>query len=337
MLHPSHRLSRTLGALIVVALLLSFGGLTVVRANTFAATTTAELIADIATANGNGLDNTITLTAGGTYAISSANNGAAGDENGLPVISSSGHTLTINGNGATLANSAASARFFTVNSGATLVLNNLTLSNGKIVGPDSAHTALGVGADAFGGAINNQGTVTASVVTFSGNSVVGGDGVLTPGCNPPPLHSCDRPPGGGYGGAINNTGTLTLTTSIFTNNSANGGNATQPGTSAGQAFRAKDGGNAFGGAIYTTGSLTVSGSTFTSNGATGGGGAAKGVGGQGGNGGRALGGAIALVSATVNTITTSTFSANHIAGGGGLDGGYGGSVAGGAIAFAPTN
>lgn len=128
---------RALAALLAVVAL-SVGNSTLVHAATFTPPDVSTLIANIATANSNGQDNTINLTAGGTYTLMGANNGVAGDENGLPVIASSGHTLTIVGNGATITrgSGAPNFRIFTVNSGTTLVLNNFILSNGRIVGPD---------------------------------------------------------------------------------------------------------------------------------------------------------------------------------------------------------
>ncbi|MDQ6832520.1 MAG: hypothetical protein M3008_03890, partial [Chloroflexota bacterium] len=53
---------------------LDFGSAVFVRAATFTPADAATLIANIATANGNGQDNTITLTAGGTYTLTSVNN-----------------------------------------------------------------------------------------------------------------------------------------------------------------------------------------------------------------------------------------------------------------------
>ncbi|MHB8647571.1 MAG: choice-of-anchor Q domain-containing protein, partial [Thermomicrobiales bacterium] len=132
MLRPLNRLIRVLGTLVVMMVVVPLGELVIVRAATFNPPDAATLIAAIGTANGNGQDNVINLTSGGTYTIGVVNNGAAGDENGLPVIASSGHTLTINGNGATITRggSAPNFRFFTVNSGATLTLNQVNVSNG---------------------------------------------------------------------------------------------------------------------------------------------------------------------------------------------------------------
>ncbi len=116
----------------------------------------AHLISAITTANGNGQDNTIILASGGMYTLSLVNNGdpTTATANGLPVISGT-HTLTIVGNGATIARSAAGGtpnfRFFQVNSGAALALNNLTLTNGLVLGTNGAPGT--VGADGATGTI----------------------------------------------------------------------------------------------------------------------------------------------------------------------------------------
>ncbi|MDQ6604352.1 MAG: hypothetical protein M3Z19_16630, partial [Chloroflexota bacterium] len=185
----------------VVAALVLLPTLTVVRAASFNPHDAATLIANIATANGNGADNTITLDAGVTYTLTAVNNGdpAAATANGLPVLSGT-HTLTIVGNGATIARSAAggtpSFRFFQINSGATLVLNNLTLANGLALGADG--TAGTVGTD---GASGSSGNVSGGA---GSNGGPGGVGVSA------------------QGGAILNNGTLTVADGIFRNNGAQG-------------------------------------------------------------------------------------------------------------------
>src|SRR6266508_147517 len=63
----------------------------------------AGLIAAINTTNSAGAD-TITLAAGCTYTLTAVNNNGVNGPNGLPVLAGA---LTINGNGATIARSAA--------------------------------------------------------------------------------------------------------------------------------------------------------------------------------------------------------------------------------------
>ncbi|MHB8735597.1 MAG: choice-of-anchor Q domain-containing protein [Terriglobales bacterium] len=284
------RPARMLVITLCTVLAVQAGMLTVVRAATFNPPDVPTLIANIATANGNGQDNTINLTAGATYTLTSVNNGAAGDENGLPVITSSGHTLTINGNGATLTrgSGAPNFRFFTVNSGATLTLNQVNVSNGNLVAPnglDGPNRANG--ADVFGGAIRNNGTTNITGGTFSGNSVIGGNGNSGGGSG-----------GAGNGGAIHNDGTLSITGATLANNRATGGNGGGGGN-----FVPGDGGIANGGAISTTDTLTVAGATLSSNRAT------------GGNGFNYIptvhGGALYDTGASV-TISGTTFSQNSV-------------------------
>src|SRR6516164_5256950 len=108
------------------------------------AATVSDLIADINAANALGGSNTITLVAGNTFPLTAVNN-TTDSANGLPVIAANDN-LTIQGNGDTIARSTASGtpafRFFDVAAGAALTLENLTLTNGQVVG-DTGMTAYG--------------------------------------------------------------------------------------------------------------------------------------------------------------------------------------------------
>ena len=92
------------------------------------------------------------------------------------------HSVTVSGNNA--------VRVFTVNSGVTFNLNNITVANGKT--PDGSNCPA-----ACGGGILNNGTVNVTNSAFSGNSA---------------YYS---------GGGIYNFGTLNVTNSTFSGNSAN--------------------------------------------------------------------------------------------------------------------
>src|SRR5438874_494935 len=98
----------------------------------FTATSVAELIADINAANAAGGSNTITLAAGTTFKLNAVVNGFNGS-NGLPQISA-GDNLTIIGNANTIQRSTTRGtpafRLFNIDYGASLTLNNLTLSGG---------------------------------------------------------------------------------------------------------------------------------------------------------------------------------------------------------------
>ena len=94
------------------------------QAGTYNASTPAELIAAINAANADGLASTINLSSGAIFAFSSGTGGTA-----LPTITGS---MTIEGNSAILrrASTAGDLRLISV-SGGTLVLNNITIEDGR--------------------------------------------------------------------------------------------------------------------------------------------------------------------------------------------------------------
>lgn len=248
----------------------------------------AGLIAAIAAANASGGATAINLAAGGVYTVTTANNASATGANGFPIITGNAQ-ITINGNGATIQRSTAAGtpnfRFFTINSGATLQVNNLALLRAFVTGAAS-------GSDGTGGAILNNGTLVVTNGDLEANGAFGTNGAAGTG-------SANGSPGGNAnGGAIANAGTATITGSTFATNSTTG--ATGGAGNAGG-----KGGDASGGAIANSGTLTIINSTFTRNTAIGG------VGGDsngtvpGANGGNAHGGAIAFNtgSAIVTNVT----------------------------------
>jgi predicted outer membrane repeat protein len=214
---------------IIVALMLASLSLATGTAHpTFAATTTnigcpnySTLASDIATAgSGDVLQfncfTTTTISFGGTITFGNAVT--------LDGSTSPGHVTLDGGSGQQL---------FVVNSGVTVGLTALTLSRG--------HTSI------YGGAIYNDGTVTVTNSTFSGNYAYGS--AL------------------GYGGAIYNVGTATVTNSTFSGNFAyNGGAIYNAGTAtvANSTF-SQNTANSYGGAIYNIGTVTVTNSTFSGN------------------------------------------------------------------------
>ena len=152
---------------------------------------------------------------------------------------------------------------FTIASGVTVTITNLTLTNGtaeEYGGAIYNSGNLNVNNSTFtnstanynGGAIYNEGNLTLGNSTFTGNTANAGgaitnvDGTLTVGNS---TFTGNTAP---HGGAITNVdGTLTVGNSTFTGNTASDA----------------------GGAIYNfTGTLTVGNSTFTGNTATGDGG-----------------------------------------------------------------
>ena len=195
--------------------------------------------------------------------------------------------ITLSGGGTT--------KVFTVNSGATLSLANLTISNAACY------------------AIGSNGTVTVTNTMFSGNSASGG------GCgaifNNGTLTVTNSTFSGNSAGAIyNNMGTVTVTNSTFSGNRTFTGNS---GSDSGAIFNGgklsvtnstftRNSTLGSGGAIYNLSTLTVDNSTFSGNGA---GGGADGFGGGGG--------AIFNNIGTL-TVTNSTFSRNSATATGGV-------------------
>jgi CSLREA domain-containing protein len=160
-----------------------------------------------------------------------------------------------------------------VASGAALNINHLTIADGANSGAT------------FGGGIRNNGTLTVSNSTFSGNEC----GNLAFG-----------------GGAIYSEGTLTVTDSTFSGNACGevafgGGAIYSKGslTVTGSTFSGNACNQALGGAIYNAGSLTVTNTTFSRNGAA----PFSGESGRAGAGG-------AIYNGGTTKVTNNTFSDN---------------------------
>jgi hypothetical protein len=94
----------------------------------------AGLISAIQNANSTTEPDMISLAAGCMYTLTALDNHLDG-KNGLPNITT---TITIDGNGATIAraSSAPHFRIFHIGSGGSLTLNNLTVSNGLVAHVD---------------------------------------------------------------------------------------------------------------------------------------------------------------------------------------------------------
>lgn len=180
----------------------------------------------------------VNLATNGSYILTAPDNGFGGG-NGLPVITG---TVTLNGNGSTIARSSAPGtpdfRLLTISG--TLTLDNMILSNGHLTGTISPNWA--------GGAIYNNGilTITNSMVQSSTNRFGGGvanfpNGVLY-------MHNStvqNNRTLDATGGGLINLGQMTVDESVIRNNVAidsGGGIANQEG-----------------------GVLTVSNSTITEN------------------------------------------------------------------------
>jgi hypothetical protein len=220
-------------------------------------------------------------------------------------IDGSGQAVTISGNNA--------VRVFTVKSGVTLNLNELTVADGAVTNFQ------------FGGAIYNNGALTVSNSTFFGNSAntvapSGGGGGIYNGIGTVSVSNSTFSTNtantdgywGGGGGIYNRDGTVIVTNSTFSENSSN-----------------TDGGNGGGGGIYNgNGTVIVSTSIFSDNRASRGGGIYNEHGGFtvntstfSDNSASEWGGGIQNDSGTL-TVGNSTFASNSAsAGGGGISGG----------------
>lgn len=134
----------------------------------FTASNATELIDAINTANGNGVADTITLTSNIT--LTAIDNNTDGD-NGLPSITSE---IEIIGNGHTILRSRAGStpdfRFFHIATTGDLNLNNVTITNGSGVGAFPSN---------IGGSILNEGTLTLTNSTLSGNSALAGGAIFS--------------------------------------------------------------------------------------------------------------------------------------------------------------
>lgn len=169
---------------------------------------------------------TVTFTCSGTITLTATVTISANT-----TIDGIGQSVTISGNNA--------VRVFTVNSGATLDLKRLTVTNGR------------ASDDNGGGLYADGGSVNVSNCLFSNNSAAGGGGISASGR----LTVIDSTFTGNSardsGGGILNSGSLTVSNSTFSNNFA---------TSYG------------GGGVRNYGTLTATASTFTNNSAYNGGG-----------------------------------------------------------------
>ena len=157
-------------------------GLTTAPPINIAAGDVAGLIQAIDEANLIALPSIINLAPGSTYILTTPDNDTYGPT-GLPVISSN---ITINGNGAVIERTGSTPlRIFYVSSGATVVLNDLTIEQGSSTSGGGVYNAgtltlnndilTGNSAAADGGAVYNGGALTVNNTTFSNNSA-GGSG-----------------------------------------------------------------------------------------------------------------------------------------------------------------
>ena len=235
------------------------------------------------------------VTAGGTSRITfsgvasnSSINLSSGDANSNAAMygptayfidGSSGTQITIDGSGAPglVIAGGNDLRLFAVTSGNTLILDNLSVSDGLASGGDGGGIAGGGGAGLGGAVFDDGGTFTAQACTFSNNVASGGNGGEGSG------------DGGGGGMGAQAVG-------LDDSNGAGGGG--QSGGAGGQGggggFGSGGGDGAPGAAAFTTstgaGSSGGGGNVHNHSAASGGSGGAGGFGGGGGGGGPAASG-----------------------------------------------
>lgn len=200
----------------------------------------STLIAAIESANTDPGPDTVILAGGCVFTLTAVNNVTLGPT-GLPLITS---TMTISGNGATIARdqSAPHFRLFAVDTAGALTLQSLTLRGGQVKGADGQ---FGSGAaPGQGGALYNRGIAALDKTTLLSNTALGGNTSDGGGA------------GAGQGGAIFSiTGTLTLSNSTVSANSAVGGTNGFGGN-----------GSGLGGAIYNyNGTVVLDNSTLAGN------------------------------------------------------------------------
>jgi hypothetical protein len=362
---------RKLGGLCVGLLVVGLSG-TTAEARNFAPGCSGiqgnvgALVNDMALANTIGGSNTINLSVGCIYDLTTVNNSWYGP-NGLPPVA---NRLTIEGHGATIARDAGAPSFrlfyvgadpskpntqdYTSPGAGDLTLDEVTLGHGLAQGGDSNGGGGGAG---MGGAIFNQGVLRVTRSTLTANEAHGGSSIdATAGTGGGGIGSSsvgkvgggfgsgsfggaaggagqhDGGGGGGAGFAVSETGG-NATNSPYSVGGAGGGPATGTaglgGAWTGTAGLAGDGG---GGGGATFGIDSGSGGSFGAGGGAEGGGGGVGGGGGGGTesgGGGGFGGGGGMG----NTGSGSGKGGAGGFGGGGGGGGTGSSAVPGASGF----
>lgn len=268
----------TLGALVLIAPPAN-------AADTDVPCDASALVAAVAAANASSVPDVLSLAPNCVYRLTAP--AVPGGEDGLPAIAG---TLTVHGNGATIARAADAPRFRLISNWGDLSLDHVTLTGGHA--PDA------VGTDSYGegnqgdsgGAIQNWGPLTISDSVLTGNAA----GAGAPGADATATTSAGRGGLGGSGGAISSYSSssvpLTITGSTISGNVSGPGG--RGGDGIGATAGARGGSGGFGGGVHTVGgaALRISGGLVTGNaaadgGAGGSGGVDGGGGGDGGSGG----------------------------------------------------
>ncbi|HMQ50994.1 MAG TPA: choice-of-anchor Q domain-containing protein [Anaerolineae bacterium] len=280
--------------------------------------------------SGFGID-TITFSVSGTITLGASLPNVA-DSAGLTINGGSG--VTLSGNNA--------VRVFQVNSGAALTLQNLTVTQGKndsSIGGGlynngtvtiSNSTFSGNNAQ-FGGGLYNNGTATISYSTFSGNSADSGGGISNASSGVATINNSTFSGNSTtFGGGIFNSGTVSLSNSLVSANNASNSGGGLSNTSSGTVIISDStlSGNSTisGGGIFNGGTVTINNSTFAGNSASNSGGGLSNSGGTvttsnstfSSNSANNFGGSINNVNGGTTTIRNGTFASNSATFGGGI-------------------
>ena len=187
-----------------------------------------------------------TITLGGTQLLIDSN---------LTINGPGASALTIDGNGESV--------IFKVAGGKTVTISGLTITNGNA---DEGQ---------YGGGIDNNGTLTISNSTISGNSAAEfGGGIYTNGTLTISNSTIAGNSAAIHGGGIINYGPLTISNSTIAGNSAvnEGGGIYNNGTLTISNSTISGNSAVYGGGIYNYDTLTISNSTISGNSAVNGGG-----------------------------------------------------------------
>jgi uncharacterized delta-60 repeat protein len=246
------------------------------------------------------------------------------------------------GYGLTIARQSGDAfRLFTVDAGASLELDNVTLSDGLAAGFAGGSPG-GGGSAGMGGAIFNEGSLTLAGSTLTGNLAVGGNGAGNSSWGSPYAGGGG---GGGVGGAGGNSSFFAAPGGGGYLGGGGGGQRAVYGSNSTAGYAGSFGGGGGGGGGGSRGYAPGPGGTGGFGGGGGAGGsnalgvtAAYGPGGlgggngaaSGGGGGAGMGGAVFNDAGTV-TITNCTFGGNTARGGKDGGGNPSGSGLGGAV------
>ncbi|MDQ6626200.1 MAG: hypothetical protein M3Y69_08715, partial [Verrucomicrobiota bacterium] len=204
------------------------------------------------------------------------------------------------------------ARAFNIVAG-SVSISNLTIAKGSVAGVDGAdggnQTPAVAGGSGEGGGILNNGTLTLSNCTVSGNSCSGGRGG-SGNSAPGSTFRSGAAGGEGIGAGISNNGTLTMRNCTVTGNTAVGG----PG-GAGTGSAAGAGGSARGSGVASSGALTMTNCTINGNSASGANGANNSGSAAPGAGGSATGGGVAPSGASTALLQNTIIAGNSVSAG----------------------